>query len=112
MTSDIRQRLDRNNTHSYAGKCRLVFGRLNPLQPHAYSPIYIPLPREVFFGEDGVNDIATRPSSVLPTGRFHTEATGAVLKGDILTGERAPLSAASSFYSSGYLTCGSKSSIR
>ncbi len=69
------------------GKYRLEFGRLNPLHPHAYSFIYVPLPHEEFFGGEGLNDMAIRASFVLPTGKLYTEAMGAVLKGDILQGE-------------------------
>lgn len=69
------------------GKYRLEFGRLNPLHPHAYSFIYVPLPHEEFFGEEGLNDMAVRASFVLPTGQLYTELMGAVLKGDILQGE-------------------------
>lgn len=66
------------------GKYRLEFGRLNPIHPHAYSFISVPLPHEEFFGEEGLNDMAVRASFVLPTGKLYTELMGAVLKGSAL----------------------------
>ncbi len=71
------------------GKYRLEFGRLNPTHPHAYSFIYLPLPHEEFFGEEGLNDMAVRASFMIPTGNWYTEIMGAVLKGNALEGEEA-----------------------
>ncbi|MFH1687270.1 MAG: hypothetical protein ABIE70_07070 [bacterium] len=68
------------------GKYLLEFGRLNPVHPHAYSFIKRPLPHEAFFGEEGLADVAIRPSFLLPTGDTYTELMFAVLKGDALTG--------------------------
>ena len=75
------------NMNLRVGKYRLEFGRLNPVHPHAYSFIYLPLPHEEFFGEEGLNDVAIRPSFLIPTGNFYTEVMGAVLKGDALLSE-------------------------
>ncbi len=69
------------------GKYRLEFGRLNPVHPHAYSFVHQPLPHEMFFGEEGLNDMAIRASFAIPTGKLNTEIMGAVLKGEILAGE-------------------------
>lgn len=66
------------------GKHRLEFGRLNPLHPHAYSFIDLPLVHEVFFGEEGLNDMDIRASFLLPTGNAYTELMGAVTKGEAL----------------------------
>lgn len=69
-----------------AGKYLLEFGRLNPTHPHAYSFLYRTLPHELFFGEEGLSDMAVRASVLLPTGSAYTELMGAVLKGDALLG--------------------------
>ena len=66
------------------GKYRLEFGRLNPVHPHAYSFIHMPLVHESFFGEEGLNDMALRAAFLLPTGNAYTEVMGAVTKGDAL----------------------------
>lgn len=70
-----------------AGKYRLEFGRVNPVHPHAYSFIHQPLPHEMYFGEEGLNDMAIRASVALPTGKLYTEIMGAVLKGEALASE-------------------------
>lgn len=70
-----------------AGKYRLEFGRINPVHPHAYSFIHQPLPHEMFFGGEGLNDMAIRASMAIPTGSLYTELMGAVLKGDAFAGE-------------------------
>jgi len=68
-----------------AGKYRLEFGRLNPVHPHAYSFIFQPLPHRLFFGEEGLNDMAVRFSRIVPIGSLYTEISGAVLKGEAIT---------------------------
>jgi len=68
------------------GKYLLEFGRLNPVHPHAYSFIKRPLPHEAFFGEEGLVDVAVRPSFLLPTGDAYTEVMAGLLKGDIFSG--------------------------
>ncbi len=69
-----------------AGKYLLEFGRLNPVHPHAYSFVKRPLPHELFFGDEGLADVAVRSSFLLPTGSAYTELMGGVLKGDALLG--------------------------
>jgi len=68
------------------GKYLLEFGRLNPVHPHAYSFIKRPLPHEAFFGEEGLADVAIRPSFLLPTGDTYTEVMAGLLKGDAFSG--------------------------
>ena len=72
-----------------AGKHRLEFGRLNPLHPHTYSFIDLPLVHEAFFGEEGLNDMNLRASFLLPTGSAYTELMGAITKGEALLAEDA-----------------------
>lgn len=74
------------NLNLRAGKYRLEFGRLNPVHPHAYSFVHQPLPHAVFFGDEGLNDMAIRASTYIPTGDAFTEAKIGVLKGDALFG--------------------------
>ena len=69
-----------------AGKHLLPFGRLNPVHEHAWSFVMRPLPHELFFGDEGLNDMAVRVSFSLPTGSAYTELMGAVLKGEALLG--------------------------
>jgi len=68
------------------GKSLLEFGHLNPVHPHAWSFLTRPLPHEVFFGEEGFNDMAVRASFLLPTGSAYTELMLGVLKGNALAG--------------------------
>ncbi len=68
------------------GKYLLEFGRLNPVHEHAWSFIKRPLPHELFFGEEGLNDMAVRASVLLPTGGAYTELMAGVLKGNALHG--------------------------
>ncbi len=68
------------------GKYLLEFGRLNPVHPHAYSFIKRPLPHAAFFGEEGLADVAVRPSFLIPTGDAYTEIMAGLLKGDALAG--------------------------
>lgn len=77
------------NMNLRAGKYRLEFGRLNPIHPHAYSFIDLPLVHEALFGEEGLNDVALRTSFLLPTGNAFTELMAAVTKGDALLEEDA-----------------------
>ncbi|MFH1372936.1 MAG: hypothetical protein ABII79_03980 [bacterium] len=64
------------------GKHLLEFGRLNPVHPHAYSFIKRPLPHKMFFGEEGLADVAIRSGFLLPTGDANTETIVGLLKGD------------------------------
>ncbi len=79
------------NLNLRVGKYRLEFGRINPVHPHAYSFLHQPLPHEVYFGEEGLNNMAVRASFTLPTGPLYTEVMGAVLKGEVLSGEEAEI---------------------
>ncbi|MFH2048316.1 MAG: hypothetical protein ABIJ12_02630 [bacterium] len=73
------------NINLRAGKYLLEFGRLNTVHPHAYSFIKRPLPHAMFFGEEGLSDMAIRASISIPTGEAFTELMGGILKGDALT---------------------------
>jgi len=73
------------NINLRAGKYLLEFGRLNTVHPHAYSFIKRPLPHEMFFGEEGLSDVAIRASLSIPTGEAFTELMGGILKGNVLS---------------------------
>jgi len=77
------------NMNLRAGKYRLEYGRLNPIHPHAYSFINLPMVHEAFFGEEGLNDVAIRAAFLLPSGKTYTELMGAVTKGNALLEEDA-----------------------
>jgi hypothetical protein len=68
------------------GKSLVEFGRLNPVHPHAWSFLQRPLPHEIFFGEEGLNDMAVRAEFLLPTGSAYTELMLGILKGNALSG--------------------------
>ncbi|MFQ5607636.1 MAG: hypothetical protein ACE5GA_06795 [Candidatus Zixiibacteriota bacterium] len=70
-----------------AGRYLLEFGRLNPVHEHAWSFLNRPLAHEVFFGDEGLADMAFRVSFLLPTGDVYTELMIAGLKGDALLDE-------------------------
>ncbi len=77
------------NMNLRAGKYRLEYGRLNPVHPHAYSFVDLPMVHEAFFSEEGLNDVAIRTAFLLPTGNAYTELTGAITKGNALLEENA-----------------------
>ncbi len=77
------------NVNLRVGKYRLEYGRLNPVHPHAYSFIDLPMIHEAFFGSDGLNDVAIRAAFLLPTGNSFTELMGAVTKGNALLAKGA-----------------------
>jgi len=74
------------NMNIRAGKYLLEFGRLNPVHEHAWSFIQRPLPHVLFFGEEGLSDVAVRSSILLPTGGAYTEFMVGILKGEALQG--------------------------
>jgi hypothetical protein len=67
-----------------AGKFLVDFGKLNVLHPHAYPFVERPLVHGLFFGTDGLNDVAINASLLLPTADIYTKASFNVLKGDAL----------------------------
>lgn len=64
-----------------AGKYLVDFGKLNTLHPHAYPFIDRPLLHQLYFGEDGLNDIGVQLSFLLPTGSLYTQWSVNALKG-------------------------------
>ncbi|MGB5529992.1 MAG: hypothetical protein WBQ32_08475 [Ignavibacteriaceae bacterium] len=68
-----------------AGKYLLGFGKLNMFHPHAWPFINRPLFHQVYFGEEGFNDIGVNFSFILPTEDFYTTLDLGVYKGDAIT---------------------------
>jgi hypothetical protein len=67
-----------------AGKYLLGFGKINIIHPHEWSFIYRPLFQEIYFGDEGLNDIGLNFSFILPTGDLYTTLDLGVFKGDAL----------------------------
>jgi hypothetical protein len=65
-----------------AGKYLIDFGKLNTLHPHVYSFVDRPLIHQLYFGEDGLNDIGINANILLPTGDIYTNFSVNVLKGN------------------------------
>ncbi|MCU0344535.1 MAG: hypothetical protein MUF28_12030 [Ignavibacterium sp.] len=70
-----------------AGKYLLGFGKINTIHPHAWSFIYRPLYQQIYFGDEGFNDIGANLSFILPTGDVYTALDLGVFKGDALINE-------------------------
>jgi hypothetical protein len=68
-----------------AGKYLLGFGNINTVHPHAWSFIYRPLFQQIYFGDEGFNDIGFDLSFILPTGNISTTLDLGVFKGDALS---------------------------
>jgi len=68
-----------------AGKYLLGFGKLNLVHPHAWPFINRPLFHQVYFGEEGFNDIGANFSFILPTEDFYTTLDLGVYKGDAIS---------------------------
>jgi hypothetical protein len=68
-----------------AGKYLLSFGKLNLVHPHAWPFINRPLFHQVYFGEEGFNDIGANFSFILPTEDFYTTLDLGVYKGDAIS---------------------------
>ncbi|GAB4319630.1 MAG: hypothetical protein Kow0074_09340 [Candidatus Zixiibacteriota bacterium] len=67
------------------GRYLLLFDKVNPLHPHAYSFIHRPLMHEEFFGEEGLRDVGVRASMLVPVGNVAAEISIDVLKNDWLS---------------------------
>jgi len=70
-----------------AGKYLLGFGKINTIHPHAWLFIYRPLYQQIYFGDEGFNDIGADISFILPTGDVYTTLDLGIFKGDALINE-------------------------
>jgi len=66
------------------GKYLLGFGKINTMHPHAWYFIYRPLYQQIYFGDEGFNDIGANLSFILPTGDIYTTLDLGIFKGDAL----------------------------
>lgn len=55
-----------------AGKYLLGFGKINIVHPHAWPFLDRPLWQQIYFGEEGFNDIGADVNFILPTTDFYT----------------------------------------
>lgn len=65
-----------------AGKYLVGFGKINTIHPHAWQFIERPLSHQVFFSEEGFNDVGATFSIILPTESFYTNLDLGIFKGD------------------------------
>jgi len=68
-----------------AGKYLVGFGKLNLVHPHAWPFINRPLFQQIYFGEEGFNDIGVNLSFILPIEDFYTTLDLGVYKGDAIS---------------------------
>jgi hypothetical protein len=55
-----------------AGKYLAGFGKINTIHPHAWAFLERPLFHQVFFGEEGFNEVGASLSYLLPTGDLYS----------------------------------------
>jgi hypothetical protein len=67
-----------------AGKYLLGFGKINTIHPHAWSFINRPLAHQIYFGEEGFNDIGFDVSFILPVEAIYTSFDIGLYKGDAI----------------------------
>jgi hypothetical protein len=67
-----------------AGKYLLGFGKINTIHPHAWSFINRPLAHQIYFGEEGFNDIGFDVSFILPVEAIYTSLNIGLYKGDAI----------------------------
>jgi hypothetical protein len=68
-----------------AGKFLVGFGKINTIHPHGWSFLQRPLFQQIYFGEEGFNDIGLTLSLLLPTGDVFTNLDLGVFKGDVFS---------------------------
>ena len=69
-----------------AGKYLLGFGKINTVHEHAWSFLERPLSHQIYFGEEGLNDIGINLSFILPTEDFYSNFDIGIYKGDSFRG--------------------------
>ncbi len=67
-----------------AGKYLVGFGKINTIHPHAWQFIERPLFHQIFFGDEGFNDIGVNFSFILPTESFYSNLDLGIFKGDAM----------------------------
>jgi len=67
-----------------AGKYLVGFGKLNSVHPHTWPFLERPLAHQVYFGEEGFNDIGFDVSFILPIEAVYTSFDIGIFKGDAI----------------------------
>ena len=67
-----------------AGKYLLGFGKINTLHPHAWAFVDRPLWQQIYFSEEGFNDIGLDVNFILPTEDFYSSLDLGVYTGDAM----------------------------
>jgi hypothetical protein len=66
------------------GKYLLGFGKINTVHEHAWPFLERPLFHQIYFGEEGFNDIGANLSFILPTEDFYSSLDVGVYSGDAI----------------------------
>jgi hypothetical protein len=66
------------------GKYLVGFGKINTVHEHAWPFLERPLFHQIYFGEEGFNDIGVNLSFILPTGDFYSNFDVGVYSGDAI----------------------------
>lgn len=67
-----------------AGKYLVGFGKLNTVHTHAMPFLARPLFHQIYFGEEGFNDIGVNLSFILPTETFYSNIDLGIFRGDAI----------------------------
>lgn len=67
-----------------AGKYLVGFGKINTIHPHAWAFLERPLFHQIYFGEEGFNDIGIDVSYILPFENFYSSLDLGIYKGDAI----------------------------
>ncbi|MFZ0453124.1 MAG: hypothetical protein WAM24_05185, partial [Ignavibacteriaceae bacterium] len=73
-----------------AGKYLLGFGKINTVHGHAWPFLKRPLYQQIYFGEEGFNDIGINLSFLIPTSDFYTNLDLGIFKGDAIANAEVP----------------------
>lgn len=66
-----------------AGKYLVGFGKINTIHEHAWPFLERPLFHQVYFGEEGFNDIGVNLNFILPTESFYSDINLGIFKGNV-----------------------------
>lgn len=73
-----------------AGKYLVGFGKLNQVHAHTWAFTNRPLFHQIYFGEEGFNDIGFNFSFILPTESFYSTLDLGLFKGDAISRSEVP----------------------
>jgi len=72
------------NLQIKAGKYLVGFGKLNTFHPHTWPFIARPLSHQIFFGQEGFNDIGLDLSYMLPIEEMYSSITLGIYRGEAI----------------------------